>query len=143
MDKNTARELARKFVADCNGPLGPLPIQRVLRSHLRFFGDLRLAGSSWDQIAALLRSEGLTSKSGGHVSASVLRALYGKESKRPPGEQGESVQAHVYRNANLEGQKPVSRARQTSVPTTRVVDRDGIALRMQRAARLRSKDPDS
>lgn len=141
MDKNTARELARKFVADCNGPLGPLPVQRSMRSHLQFFDELRLAGSSWDQIATLLRSEGLTSKRGGKVSAAVLRALYGKESKRSAGSQRHDVQETVKRDANLEGQKLVSKAKHTP-PTAGAVDRNGIALRMQRAALLRSKTSD-
>lgn len=138
MDKNTARELARKFVADCNGPLGPLPVQRSMRTHLQFFDKLRLSGSSWNQIAALLRSEGLTSKSGGQVSAAVLRAVYGKESKRSASSRRHGVQATVERDANVEGQKLVSKAKHAP-STTGTVDRDGIALRMQRAARLRSK----
>lgn len=142
MDKSTARELARKFVADCSGPIGPLPVQRVLRSHLQFFAALRHAGSTWDQIAALLRSEGLTSKNGGPVSAAVLRAQYGKESRRSPGCRRDGVQARVKLDADLDEQKLVSKAKHTP-STTGAVDRDGIALRMQRAARLRSTTSDN
>jgi hypothetical protein len=82
MDRKLARTRAQEFVSKCNGPIGPIPLQRVLRGNIEFFDELRLSGGTWEQIAALLHGEGLRTQRGEVVSAAVLRALYGREAKR-------------------------------------------------------------
>lgn len=78
---NKIRSGAAAVVKDASGPLGARPIQRVICDHLIFFEELRADGASWEQIAALLESEGLRSRKGGVVSAGVLRALCSRAAK--------------------------------------------------------------
>lgn len=87
------REQARTVAKATNGLLGPLPLQRVFRDHVAFFGRLRATGATWEQIASLLNSEGLRTRSGRPISAAVLRALYARirEHDGPPN-QGPSAQ---------------------------------------------------
>ena len=74
----TIRKEASGLVGAMNGPLGARPLQRVVSDHLGFFAGLRAEGASWEQIAALMASEGLRSRAGSVVNAGVLRALYSR-----------------------------------------------------------------
>jgi hypothetical protein len=69
---------AEKVAAAATGPLGPIPIQRVVSSHFVFFSELKASGASWDQISALLEREGLRNRKGCPVSAAVLRTTYAR-----------------------------------------------------------------
>ncbi len=71
----TIRKEASGVARAVNGPLGTRPLQRVICDHLEFFAGLRADGASWEQIAALMASEGMRSRAGSVVSAGVLRAL--------------------------------------------------------------------
>lgn len=71
----TIRKQANGVARAVHSPLGARPLQRVVRDHLGFFAGLRAEGASWEQIAALMAGEGLRSRTGGVVSAGVLRAL--------------------------------------------------------------------
>lgn len=71
----TIRRQASDVARAANGPLGARPLQRVVSEHFGFFAGLRAEGASWEQIAALMASGGLRSRTGGIVSAGVLRAL--------------------------------------------------------------------
>lgn len=69
---------AGRVVAAATGPLGPVPIQRVVSSHFAFFSELKASGASWDQIAVLFEREGLRTRRGLPVSAAVLRTYYAR-----------------------------------------------------------------
>lgn len=71
----TIRREARGVVMAANAPLGTRPLQRVVCDHLGFFTGLRAEAASWEQIAALMASESLRSRTGGVMSAGALRAL--------------------------------------------------------------------
>jgi hypothetical protein len=71
----TIRKEASGVARAATGPLGARPLQRVISDHLGFFEGLRAEGASWEQIAALMASEGLRARTGGVISAGVLRAL--------------------------------------------------------------------
>lgn len=77
----TIRREANGVAKAVNSPLGARPLQRVVSDHLGFFAGLRAEGASWEQIAALMASEGLRSRTGGVVSAGVLRALCSRAAK--------------------------------------------------------------
>jgi len=62
-------------------PLGRRPSQKVVAGDLAFLDELRRTGASWEQIAALLRSEGLLSRVGRPIPASVLRAMFSRASR--------------------------------------------------------------
>lgn len=42
-----------------HGPLGPIPLQRVVLNHLSLFDELRNMGVPWESISARLKHEGL------------------------------------------------------------------------------------
>lgn len=75
---NTIRKEASGVAKAAIGPLGARPLQGVVYDHLGFFAGLRAEGASWEQISALMESEGLRSRTGGTVSAGVLRALFSR-----------------------------------------------------------------
>lgn len=74
MDKKSAKKIAMQIAEDLEGPLGRIPMERVLEKHIVLFNELRSEGASWPQIAVLLSSAGVTRKDGKPMSASQLRA---------------------------------------------------------------------
>lgn len=75
MNKRNEMRKAQAIVAASCTALGPLPATRVLRDHYTTIAGWRNAGASWDQIAMILSDAGWRSKSGGIVSAQVVRAM--------------------------------------------------------------------
>lgn len=110
-----------------------MPVQRLVRSHLDFFNDLRDAGGSWDQIARLLRDEGLVSRSGEIVEAAVLRVLYSRAMKeRPPGHAGRQS-LNVGRGKDVSVPPKNAKTSPKSAPP----EPCSLAERLERVARLR------
>jgi hypothetical protein len=64
------------------GPLGPRPIERVIRANLSLFMQLRAAGASWPQIAAELQKHGVRTRAGALLSADQLRAMISRAARR-------------------------------------------------------------
>lgn len=63
-----------QIAKDLEGPLGRVPMERVIEKHIVFFNDLRSSGATWPQIAELLQRVRITKKNGGAISASQIRA---------------------------------------------------------------------
>ena len=60
MDKAQIEAAIRAFVDDAlEGPLGPIPIHRVVVHHLALFDELRRVGVPWESIAKRFASEGI------------------------------------------------------------------------------------
>jgi len=86
-------ELQKRLKAlsdDLEGPLGPRPLDQVLRRHLDLFEELRGAGAQWSQIAHAIAAAGVRRADGGMVSADHLRGTVSRQFKArfrrsPPG----------------------------------------------------------
>ncbi|WP_242217608.1 hypothetical protein [Shinella zoogloeoides] len=137
MNKRDETRKARAIVAASCTALGPLPAARVLRDHLATITGWRNQGASWDQIAMILSDAGWRSKSGGIVSAQVVRAMVSRiqrsQQARPP--------------APVATVTPVGPDRtRHSAPANMQADRlalTDVAERIRRAADIRSgKDKD-
>jgi len=74
MDRKLAETQATQIANDLEGPLGRVPMERVIEKHIVFFNDLRSSGATWPQIAELFKQVGITKKNGGAISASQIRA---------------------------------------------------------------------
>lgn len=125
MDKKTAKKQAAQITSDMEGPVGRVPLERVLAKHIGFFNDLRSDGATWPQIAALLKRAGLTRKDGAAIEASQIRAT-------------------ISRISSQGNQKAVAREKPTKSPTQikeRKPDQKGgrssLRLKMQQAAKAR------
>jgi hypothetical protein len=80
-DLKLTRRRAVGVVESVTGPLGPVPVERMVRAHLSFFQDLRTAGTSWSQISGLLRDAGLRTRRNAFVNENVLRASFARASR--------------------------------------------------------------
>jgi hypothetical protein len=74
MDKATAERRAAEIAKDIDGPLGRIPLERIFSRHIDFFSDLKAAGVTWPQIAALLNRAGISRKDGMPMTAAQIRA---------------------------------------------------------------------
>ena len=72
----------KALAADLDGPLGPRPLDQVLRRHLDLFEELRRGGAQWSQIAHAIAAAGVRRADGGTVSADHLRGTISRLSKR-------------------------------------------------------------
>ena len=84
MNSNLRRRL--KAVADdLRGPLGRIPLDRVLRRHLDLFEELRREGCTWSQLARALAAAGVRRADGEMVSVDHLRGTVARQvrEKRP------------------------------------------------------------
>lgn len=75
MEREEVMRRLADFTADCNGPLGPVPVTRAMRKHRAIFADLREAGLTWPAIADLLKEAGMAK------SAKTWRQLFERASK--------------------------------------------------------------
>lgn len=126
----TIRREASGVVTAVSRPLGARSLQRVISEHLDFFAGLRAEGASWEQIGALMASEGLRSRADGVVSAGVLRALYSRAARRP--QPATCSEEATVSQVNFEGL--------TSLPGRAAAESTGslaLAERLERAMRLR------
>ena len=128
-------QAARKLVAASSGPLGIFPLQKVVRSELAFFDELRQSGASWSQIASLMRGVGLRTKAGEPVSADILRATFAREAAK---RRGCSAASDA-----VEHRKEFPKLARITSPLTRKTALGGlnagdkVADRMRRAVALR------
>jgi cytosine/adenosine deaminase-related metal-dependent hydrolase len=81
MERDDIDRRSAAFAAGLLGPLGPLPLERVLRQHVQLFTDLRQTGASWRQIAALMVRHGVTRKDGQTVDATQWAAMVSRAEK--------------------------------------------------------------
>lgn len=101
MDSNEAKKRANQIAQELNGPLGRIPLERVLARHVGFFEELRSFGVTWPQIATLLDNAGVKRKGGGTLSPSQFRATLSrigsstqsKDYSMPPQSQHAQAQA--------------------------------------------------
>ena len=129
----TIRKEASGVARAVNGPLGARPLQRVVSDHLGFFTCLRKEGASWEQIAALMASEGLRSRTGEVVSAGVLRALC----SRAAAETSSNTRPAVSR-PSVSGNNPAQKHAASRITQVRPPSASGsLAETIARAARLR------
>lgn len=129
----TIRKEAGGVTRAVNGPLGARPLQRVVCDHLGFFAGLRAEGASWEQIATLMASEGLRSRTGGLVSAGVLRALCSRAASK-----NTSGAIRVAAAPSVSGNNIAERRIATPVTLADLPSADGsLAQTIARAARLR------
>lgn len=78
MNSNLRRRL--KAVADdLRGPLGRIPLDRVLRRHLDLFEELRREGCTWSQLARALAAAGVRRADGEMVSVDHLRGTVARQ----------------------------------------------------------------
>lgn len=129
------RKHAKIIVRAMHGPLGTVPFEHVIREHFSFFDKLREYGASWEQIARLLNSEGLTSHSGNPVPASVLRAQYSRVQRNRPD------------NIPNISEKPQTRQSAPAAISAQkndglIANRRAVAHAMARAQKLRSQLPE-
>ena len=96
------RRRLKAFADDMKGPLGLIPLDRVLRRHLDLFEELRRAGATWSQIANALAKAGIRRADGnvfsvGQLSGSVHRQKKGhaSASRREPFLHDNAPQPHT------------------------------------------------
>lgn len=78
MNSNLRRRL--KAVADdLRGPLGRIPLDRVLRRHLDLFEELRREGCTWSQLARAVAAAGVRRADGEMVSVDHLRGTVSRQ----------------------------------------------------------------
>jgi len=125
MDKKTAEKQAAQIASDMEGPVGRVPLERVLTKHIGVFNDLRSDGATWPQIAALLIRAGLTKKDGVAIDASQIRAT-------------------VSRILSQGNKKPVARKKPPKEPSARKErtpeqkgGRSSLRKKMQQASKAR------
>lgn len=127
---------AATFVTDLTGPLGPKPLERVLSQHLGLFTDLRSAGASWRQIAALMAKHGVARKDGTTIApeqwAAMVSRAQNRVTPRPVSRQHIEVIPHVVASFV----PTPSRAAKTDTNMTKV----SIRARMRASAHVRRED---
>lgn len=84
MNKKDLEQWAKTFKRDLDGPLGPLPMEQVIRRHIATFSDLRAAGATWPQIANLMSKAGVLSKNSNVIQPSQWRATVSRVLKTNP-----------------------------------------------------------
>ena len=138
MDKKSAEKQAMQIAGDLDGPLGRIPMERVIERHADFFDALRLAGATWPQIASLLSSAGVTRKDGRPMSTSQLRATFSRvmatQSAQSPSPQSDAPLSL----------KPKAKQPRTDVcppeqmrPISPTKDSQSIRRKMQQASKAR------
>lgn len=133
------RKLAKLFVASGHGPLGPVPLRRVIVNNLPFLSELRCQGASWNEIATLLRDAGLRSSRGMEVSADNLRAAVSQARRR--GQTATTPAAsQIGARVSIEESVPaVSPRPARENPSATHAVATSVLARMRRAAALRAK----
>lgn len=81
MDKATRKRLS-EIVRELDGPVGPVPFERVITRHLAFFVELRQHGSTWEQIVKLLATEGARRPDGRPFPAAHLRGVISRQLRK-------------------------------------------------------------
>lgn len=75
MNKDEAQRWAAEFRRDLEGIEGPLPIERIARTHLSLFIALRESGTPWPQVAALMNRAGVRRRDGVPLTPAQWRAM--------------------------------------------------------------------
>lgn len=70
------------MASDFCSPAGAIPIERLIRMHLRRFEDLRERGLTWEQVSRLLAKGGITRRDGRAFDPAHLRGVYGRHRNR-------------------------------------------------------------
>jgi hypothetical protein len=78
MNSNLRRRL-KAIADDLRGPLGRIPLDRVLRRHLDLFEELRREGCTWLQLARALAAAGGRRAEGKMVSVDHLRGTVSRQ----------------------------------------------------------------
>jgi hypothetical protein len=78
MNSNLRRRL-KAIDDDLRGPLGRIPLDRVLRRHLDLFEELRHEGCTWLQLAPALAAAGGRRADGKMVSVDHLRGTVSRQ----------------------------------------------------------------
>lgn len=133
MDKNDINRRAAAFASALQGPLGPMPLERVLRQHVELLTDLRQAGASWRQIAALMAHQGIRRKDGHPVDATQWAAMVFRIERARPAQQ--SGNQPLFRQIPAASMPPVARD-----PGVQAPDRLKVRARMRKAAAIRENE---
>lgn len=138
MTKKIALTQARRFAAALEGPLGPKPLQPAVEDFLDFFESLREAGASWTQIANLLFSVGVRTRSERPLSDAVLRAVVSRARARRPARPVISTSEPNLQSKSTAG-KTTSRASLSGLNSPPGDPRSDVAERIRRAGELRAR----
>lgn len=81
MDSDLKEQL-KALAATFHGPVGPTPLERVIRRHFSTLEALRAIGMTWQQIGLLLAREGVHRADGLPFPAAHIRGVVGRQRKR-------------------------------------------------------------
>ncbi|MGQ3048284.1 MAG: hypothetical protein ACT6Q8_03835 [Niveispirillum sp.] len=127
MDKDEINQRVVEFADALQGPLGRMPLEKVLRMHIMIFHHLRQAGASWRQIAALMAKHGVTRKDGQPVDATQWAAMVSR-----------SMRSSSITAAPATHSKPASTPIAAEIHSSR--RNDIVRSRMRRASAARSEE---
>lgn len=74
--------VAHLLASDFLTPVGPIPLERLMRLHAPAIDTFRAAGLKWDQIGQLLAQAGVCRPDGRAFSAAHLRGVYRRSTRR-------------------------------------------------------------
>lgn len=80
--KDDFKRILVMLASDFDGPAGAIPVERLVRKHLRRFEELRSHGLTWEQISRLLFGAGILRSDGRAFPPSHLRGVFGRQRKR-------------------------------------------------------------
>lgn len=80
--KDDLKQMAARLAVDFCSCAGPIPVERLVASHIDVFEKMRSAGLTWEQISRLLAGAGVVRGDGSAFSPSHLRGVYGRQRKR-------------------------------------------------------------
>ena len=81
MDMKDIEQRAKLISSETRGLLGPVPLERVVRKHVDFFKELRNAGASWRQIAALMTKAGIYRKDDQPIGHDQWRSMVARANR--------------------------------------------------------------
>ena len=74
--------MGNQFAQDLEGPLGPIPFERIVKEHTAFYEEFRATGATWAQMTTLLNEAGVRRKNGTTISPEQLRATFSRAAKK-------------------------------------------------------------
>lgn len=76
------QKIVSAMTADFHGPVGPIPVERLLRKYHHLLADLRKRGLTWEQISRLLAGGGIKHRNGLAFPAAHLRGVFRRHLSR-------------------------------------------------------------
>jgi hypothetical protein len=111
---NKIRERLKALAERLEGPLGNVPLDRVIRTDLGLFRGLRDSGATWPQIASALAAAGARRPDGRTIGTDHVRSAVTRQLKNAP-----PIEARLSSVAASPGEKP-RRASRYELPPSRL-----------------------